>query len=95
MLFKQKISRFGSLISLIAVTAMLALFSLALPEFLLSVTGRVFTVAWAVMAIIVFVAQVRRLNGEKRRIPMDFVKALDERADKKSRRSDRFRRLRG
>ncbi|MBP2654401.1 MAG: hypothetical protein H6Q73_1970 [Firmicutes bacterium] len=95
MLFKQKISRFGSLISLIAVTAMAVLFLLALPEFLLSVTGRIFAIAWAVMAGIVFVAQTRRLTGGERRIPLEVVKVLDDESFYQSYQSDRFRRQRG
>lgn len=60
--FKAKISRFGSLISLIIISAVLALFSLALPEFLLSTTGRIFAILWALIAIIICIAQVNRLN---------------------------------
>jgi hypothetical protein len=67
--FKERISRFGSLISLIAVTALLVIYSLSLPEFLASLPGRVFAVAWAVMAIVIFVAHARRLSGQRRRPP--------------------------
>ncbi|HWQ61390.1 MAG TPA: hypothetical protein VN521_03715 [Negativicutes bacterium] len=68
-LFKERISRFGSLISLIALTAMLAVYSLSLPEFLASPLGRAFAVAWAAIAIIIFVAHARRLSGQRRRLP--------------------------
>lgn len=61
-LFKQKISKFGSMISLIGVTAMLALFSLALPGFLVSTSGRLFAMTWAVMAIVVFIAHMNRVS---------------------------------
>lgn len=68
-LFKERISRFGSLISLIAVTAMLAVYSLSLPEFLVSPLGRAFACAWAAMAIVIFVAHARRLSGQRRPLP--------------------------
>ena len=60
--FKAKISRFGSLISLIILSALLALFSLVLPEFILSTTGRIFAILWALIAIIIFIAHVNRFN---------------------------------
>ncbi len=68
-LFKERISKFGSLISLVAVTAMLALYSLSLPEFLASPVGRAFAAVWAVLAIVIFVAHARRLSGQRRRLP--------------------------
>ncbi|MBP2652293.1 MAG: hypothetical protein H6Q74_3118 [Firmicutes bacterium] len=99
MLFKAKISRFGSLVSLVGVTAMLALFALALPEFLSSVAGRVFTVVWSMVAIIVFVAHARRLTIEQRRLPLELVKFSREHKNKNQntskRRAEVFRRERG
>lgn len=69
LLFKQKISKFGSLISLVGVTAMIAMFSLALPGFLASTNGRLFAVAWAVIAIVVFIAHINRVStGERRNL---------------------------
>ena len=68
-LFKEKVSRFGSLISLIAVCAMLMLFFLALPETLTSTAGRVFAVTWALMAILVFTAHARRIQLNAVTIP--------------------------
>ncbi len=68
-MFKDRISRFGSLISLIAVTAMLAVYSLSLPEFLVSPLGRAFAVVWAAMAIIIFLTHARRLSGQRRSLP--------------------------
>jgi len=65
-LFKERVSKFGSLISLIAITAMLAVFSLALPEFIASTAGRVFAVVWALTAIIVFIAHVNRMSVQHR-----------------------------
>lgn len=95
-LFKERITKMGSLISLITVTAMLALFSLALPEFLASFYGRVFAVVWASMAIFVFIAHARRMSeGHRRYIPYFSSKVVDARTTKKreERRSVRF--LRG
>jgi hypothetical protein len=68
-LFKERISKFGSLISLIALTAMLALYSLSLPEFLASPLGRAFAAVWAALAIIIFLAHARRLSGRRQRFP--------------------------
>lgn len=67
LLFKQKISKFGSLISLVGITAMIALFSLALPGFLASTSGRLFAIAWAVIAIVVFIAHINRVSTVGRR----------------------------
>lgn len=65
-LFKSKISRFGSLLSLVTLTAMLMLFALALPEFLTSAAGRIFAGVWALVSIIVCAAHSTRLSGERR-----------------------------
>ncbi len=48
---------------------MLAVYSLSLPEFLASPLGRAFAVAWAAIAIIIFVAHARRLSRQTRRLP--------------------------
>jgi len=85
-LFKEKVTKFGSLISLIAVTAMLALFFLAMPDALMSVWGRAFTVVWALTAILVFVAHARRLSGESRRYRPYLADVRDVRSKKQSER---------
>ncbi|HMM21857.1 MAG TPA: hypothetical protein PKA10_14155 [Selenomonadales bacterium] len=83
-LFKQRMTRMGSLISLITVTALLALFSLALPEFLASFYGRVFAVVWASMAILTFIAHARRMSeGHRRYIPYFSSRIVDDRTAKK------------
>jgi glycerol-3-phosphate acyltransferase PlsY len=69
-LFKNKISKFGSLISLIALTGMLTLFSLAIPEFLISATGRIFAIVWAVTAIVIFIAHANNIKPQRRRYLM-------------------------
>jgi hypothetical protein len=88
-LFKARVSKFGALISLIAVTAMLALFSLALPEFLISTAGRVFTGVWALTAILIFVAHARRIAGERRRVLPYFAKQRDSGLRKKEQHLER------
>jgi hypothetical protein len=85
-LFKEKVSKFGSLISLIAVTAMLALFFLAMPEALVSVWGRAFAVVWALTAILVFTAHARRLSSGSRRYPHYMAAVRDVRAKKQGER---------
>ena len=93
-LFKDKSSRLGSLISLIAVTAMLAFFWLALPEFMTSTVGRFFAAGWAILAIVVFLAHARRVRTESPRQVPFFAKPEELRLKAKSgRRSSRF--LRG
>lgn len=82
-LFKEKISKFGSLISLLAVTAMLAVFSLALPEFLASAAGRFFAGAWAVIAIGVFIAHARRLSDGHKRYPAKLFRAAGGKAGRR------------
>ncbi|GBG57191.1 hypothetical protein SPFL3102_00111 [Sporomusaceae bacterium FL31] len=85
-LFKEKVSKFGSLISLIAITTMLVVFSLVLPEFIGSAAGRIFIVVWALTAIIAFIAHVTRMNRQRPRynIPRFAVKK-DVRTNKMAR----------
>jgi hypothetical protein len=66
-MFKERVSSFGSLVSLIAVTAMLAVFSLSVPEFLVSASGRLFAAAWVLLALVIFLAHARRLAAQPRR----------------------------
>jgi hypothetical protein len=63
--FKQKVSKFGSLISLLVLAAMLTLFSLFIPELITSVAGRIFVVLWAIMSIIAFVAHATSIRLER------------------------------
>ncbi|SDF58536.1 hypothetical protein [Sporolituus thermophilus] len=87
--FKEKTSRFGSLISLIALSALLILFSAALPEFLASAAGRLFAAAWALTAIIIFVAHARRIAPQRQ----PYVAYLATgRKDVRTRRQERFAR---
>ena len=65
-LFRERISKFGSLISLIMLIVMLTLFSMSLPEFLVSNGGRVFAVIWALTAILIFIAHAKRMSVTRR-----------------------------
>ena len=91
-LFRDRISKFGSLVCLVAVTAMLALFSLALPEFLVSTAGRLFAAAWVAVAILLFVTHAWRVVGERRRRTA-VIRLADSRPKKEASRS--VRALRG
>ncbi|MDT8900585.1 hypothetical protein [Anaeroselena agilis] len=71
-LFKERSSRFGSLVSLIAVTAMLAVFFLSLPVFLVSFPGRTFVAAWSVVAIVILIAHARNVAGLRHRRPITY-----------------------
>jgi predicted MFS family arabinose efflux permease len=92
-LFRERTSKFGSLVCLVAVTAMLALFSLALPDFLVSAAGRVFAGAWTAVAVLLLVVHARRVVGERRRRPVTLVRMVEGRPRKEASRSVRV--LRG
>lgn len=64
--FKNKISRFGSLISLIALCAMITLFVINFPIFMSSDLGQIFAGIWSGFAIIMFVTHTVRLLSERR-----------------------------
>jgi len=72
-LFKPKTGKFGSIISLMGITAMLSLFSLALPGFLTSTTGRIFAVIWAVTAILMFIVHAKHLSPDRKRSGMQYL----------------------
>lgn len=92
-LFKDKVSKFGSLICLIAVTAMLVIFSLVLPEFIVSSAGRIFTGVWAVTAIMVFIAHVTRMDNRPRQYQLTrFAVKKDVRTSTKLTRTQRMMR---
>jgi hypothetical protein len=67
-LLKEKTSKLGSVFSFMAVSLLIVLFFLALPEFFLSTTGRMFVVLWAFVAICVFLAHGRRISMRRRRV---------------------------
>lgn len=66
-LFKTRISKFGSLLSMTAIVAMLMVFSLVLPEFIASTAGRIFSGLWAVTVLVVFVAHMTRLGDNRKK----------------------------
>lgn len=69
--FRQKTGKFGSLISLLSLTAMLILFSVNVPVFLNSTAGQIFAGAWAVFSLIMFSAHCIRLaERQERHVPM-------------------------
>ena len=60
-LFRQRISSFAALASLMTLVAMLVVFCVFIPEFIVSVAGRVFAVIWAVLAIGAFIVHTRNV----------------------------------
>lgn len=89
-LFKDKVSNFGSFISLIAITAMLTIFSLVLPDFVVRPAGRIFAAVWAIAAIMVFVAHGTRLGARRQYSLTHFVGKKDVRASVKPARTKRM-----
>ncbi|WP_425057729.1 hypothetical protein SCACP_22670 [Sporomusa carbonis] len=64
--FKDKTGKFGSLVSLIALCAMLMLFAANLPVFISSAVGQTFAGVWAAFALVMFAAHVTCLSAERR-----------------------------
>lgn len=65
--FKAKTSKFGSLLSLIILSAMLMVFVSQIPLFMESSTGRIFAGFWALFAVTMFAAHILRLTGQRQR----------------------------
>jgi apolipoprotein N-acyltransferase len=86
-LLKEKTSRIGSLIGFLVVTALIVSFSLALPEFLLSTTGRIFAVLWALVAIAVFLAHSRRISLRRQPVRMMSPAGITKRAASQKKRN--------
>ena len=91
--FTEKGSRFGSLIGLIAVTAMLAIFLPAFPGFLASFYGRCFAVIWAIVAILAFTAHARCVVSKRGRRLAMLAQVEEDRFRERSRKTGRI--LRG
>ncbi len=66
--YKERISRFTSLVSVIMLTMMLAVFCMFIPDFFVSFYGRVFAFIWAAIAIAAFIAHTRQLSQGKNRL---------------------------
>ncbi len=84
-LLKEKTSKMGSVFSFMAVTMFAVVFSLELPEFFLSTTGRMFAVAWALVAICIFLAHGRRISMRRRRVRVLLPNASAKRAPSSTR----------
>ncbi|WP_371381570.1 hypothetical protein [Sporomusa aerivorans] len=67
--FKAKNTRFGSLISLIALSAMAIVFSVNWPVFMESETGRIFAGFWGGFALVILTAHTVRLMADRQRQP--------------------------
>jgi len=85
-LFKEKVSKFGALISLIGVTILLALFFLFRPEVMGNSAGQVFALLWSVTAILVFAAHARTLANQRPRQATYLVQSQELRANKSTER---------
>lgn len=65
--FKNRTSKFGSLVSLLALSVMLGLFAVNFPVFMKSVSGQVFAGMWAVFSVLMIVTHTVRLRSERQR----------------------------
>jgi len=85
-LLYRKNSKFGALISLSALAAMLVLFFLFIPEFVATTAGQLFVGIWALMAMFSFVAHGRRVTTRKGRqyVPLYGIKKAERTAKARS-----------
>ncbi|HWR43811.1 hypothetical protein [Sporomusa sp.] len=65
--FKAKTGKFGSLVSLIALSAMVVLFAANLPVFLDSTSGQIFAGLWGAFALVMCAAHIVRLSAQRER----------------------------
>lgn len=77
-LFRRKISKFGEVVSLALLSAMLVVFFLFMPEFALSTAGRVFIGVWTLLAVLSFVAYGSSVRARRGRqyIPLWGIKKV-------------------
>lgn len=68
-LIKAIVAKFDSVISIVALSALVILFALAVPKFFISTTGRNFTGIWAVLVIALFGVHTARWS-EKNTVRM-------------------------
>ncbi len=93
--FKEKTSKFGSLISLIVLSAMIAVFAANLPVFLQSTIGQVFAGFWTIFALVMFASHSVRLSSERQQRAA-IIPLLPGSKDARTRKSiRRMRALRG
>lgn len=73
---KRKISKFGSLLSLITLASMFLLFCVCIPNFMVSTAGLIFVGLWAFLASLSFVAHGNSLKArdERQYIPLYGIK---------------------
>ncbi|MDF2569429.1 MAG: hypothetical protein K0R55_1033 [Sporomusa sp.] len=64
--FGDKTGKFGSLVSLIALSALLMLFAVNFPAFMASTAGQIFAGLWAVFALVMFSAHIVRLSVKRK-----------------------------
>ncbi len=69
-LFKEKTSKFGSIISIAAIFCLTVLFFMGVPDFLRTMPGRILTIIWSLVAILSLLAHSGRLKGERQRYPL-------------------------
>ncbi len=83
---RGKISKFHSLFSLSLLAAMFAVFFFLMPDFVTSISGKIFVVVWALMAMLSFFAHGRsiRVRGGRQYVPVYGVQKK-ERTFKKAR----------
>ncbi|HWR07465.1 hypothetical protein [Sporomusa sp.] len=65
--FKTKTGKFGSLVSLTALTAMLMLFAANMPVFIGSTAGQIFAGFWGAVALVMGAAHIVRLSAPRER----------------------------
>lgn len=71
--YRCKGSQFVSSMNIVAAAAMIAVFILAMPEFLSTFTGRIFAGIWAVLAIAIFWAHASQFAEEQRQRRLDRI----------------------
>jgi len=89
--FRNKIGKFGSLVSLLLLTAMLALFATSFSVFWSSTAGQVFSIFWVAFVIVMCTAHTIRLSArEERPLPVIALRAGSK--DARTRKSARMMR---
>ncbi|VBB08733.1 Hypothetical protein LUCI_4011 [Lucifera butyrica] len=95
-LYKKRNGKFVSLVSLIALSAMLAIFFLALPEFLVSKAGVALAVFWIFTAMLVFTAHSVRLGTLEKQKQVHMSRLMIEKELQNLRRGNKpLRRMHG
>jgi len=69
-LFKEKTSKFGSIISVAAIFCLTVIFFMGVPDFLRTMPGRILAIVWSLVAILSLLAHSGRLKGKQQRYPL-------------------------